>query len=106
MTTLHQWQEIERNASEDILKNYRFQLGLIRAYYDAYIFQRLNYENHLELQALNILSGAEKSGAAQAVSEAREILEKAFHEPIRPDLRQRCYELSDSLFHSIGIDRK
>lgn len=103
MTTLHQWQEIERNASEDILKNYRFQLGLIRAYYDAYIFQRLNYEKYLEQKALNVLSEAEKSGAAQAVSEAKRILEKALHEPIRPDLRQRCHALADSLFHSIGM---
>lgn len=103
MTTLHQWQDMERNASKSVLKNYRFQLGLIRAYYDAYIFQRLNYEKYLEQQALNILSRAKTDGAKKAIAEARTILEKASHELIRPDLRQRCHDLADSLFHSIGM---
>ena len=38
--TLRQWQHLEKQASPELIKNFRFQMCLLRAYYDAYIQRR------------------------------------------------------------------
>jgi hypothetical protein len=102
MNTLYQWQEMEANASDEVLANFRFQMGLIRAYYDAYIYQRLVYETELERKSLEILSGAAEQGSGDAIKGARATLAKAWEMPVTPGLRKRCHDLADSLFRSIG----
>ncbi|MBK8884935.1 MAG: hypothetical protein IPN67_22075 [Bacteroidales bacterium] len=100
--TFEQWQDMERSASENVLANPRFQSGLIRAYFDAYIQRRLIYETHLERQARNTLSQAEALGSLNAISEARNTLFLAHEKPVSKELKQRCYDLADSLFRSFG----
>jgi len=100
--TLKQWQEIEKSASEDVLGNYRFQMGLLRAYYDAYVRRRLIYETELEQRAMDVLRSAFQLGSTEAVAEAERILGKAQTEPVAQDYKRRCEELADALFHSIG----
>ncbi|MGQ9697625.1 MAG: hypothetical protein ACUVRO_06490 [Armatimonadota bacterium] len=100
--TLRQWQEMERKAPADVLDNYRFQMGLLRAYYDAYVRRRLIYETELEQKALDALRRAPEWGSLRAVSEAERILEKARTEPVAQDYRKRCEELADALFRNIG----
>ena len=39
-TTLRQFQAMEKAASPFLLRNWRFQQALYRAYYDAYVHQR------------------------------------------------------------------
>jgi len=102
MTTLHQWQQMEKSAPENVLRNFRFQEGLIRAYFDAYQYQRLIYETNLQRQAMSILSEAADKGSLKAIAEARATLEQAQDKKIMPELRQRCFALADSLFRSIG----
>src|SRR5690606_37858562 len=53
--SLQQWQEMEKNAPAEVLRNFRFQMGLIRAYFDAYQYRRLIYETELEKKARDIL---------------------------------------------------
>jgi len=100
--TLQQWQNIEKSASKEILGNFRFQMGLIRAYYDAYVFRRLVYETELEQKARDIMLSAKNKGSLTVIKEVREILSKAWIEPAMPELKERCYALADSLFKSIG----
>ncbi len=100
--TLRQWQSMEKNAPLKLLQNPRFQMGLIRAYFDDYTRQRLIYELELEQQARRALASAGKSGAVKAMRNAESLLEKAWKERILPDHQQRCYDLADSLFKSIG----
>jgi hypothetical protein len=102
MTTLHQWQDMEKNAPDEVLSNFRFQMGLLRAYYDAYIYRRLIYETELEQKALEILSQAAEKGTNYAIPEAKAVLLQAQNNPVMPELRQRCFALADSLFRSIG----
>ncbi len=102
MNTLYQWQDMEKNASDEVLSNFRFQMGLLRAYYDAYIYQRLIYETELERKSIEILSGAANEGSKASIEKARETLSRAWDNPVRPELRKRCYDLADSLFRSIG----
>jgi hypothetical protein len=100
--TLQQWQELEKNATEKILSNPRFQMGLIRAYFDAYTYRRLIYETELEQAAREVLTVAKQIGSITAMNQAKNILKKATDEPIMTDVRTRCYALADSLFRSIG----
>ena len=100
--TFEQWTDMERSASDKVLANPRFQSGLMRAYFDAYIQRRLIYETHLERQARNILSQAETKGSLDAISEARNTLLQAHEKPVSQELKQRCYALADSLFRSFG----
>ena len=100
--TLQQWQEIEKNASPEVLRNFRFQMGLIRAYFDAYQYRRLIYETKLEQEARDILSSAKSLGSNQALKNAEEILAKAWKQPVLTELKERCISLADSLFTSIG----
>lgn len=100
--TFQQWQDMEKTAPESVLSNPRFQSGLIRAYYDAYIQRRLIYETSLERQARNMLEQAVKTGSEKAISGARQTLALAHEKPVAQDLKQRCYALADSLFRSFG----
>ncbi|MCK5209468.1 MAG: hypothetical protein KAQ79_15645, partial [Cyclobacteriaceae bacterium] len=56
--TLWQWQDIEANASKSMRSNFRYQMGLIRAYFDAHVQLRLIYETDLERQARTHLSSS------------------------------------------------
>ncbi|GAB3257562.1 hypothetical protein GCM10027347_20140 [Larkinella harenae] len=100
--SLMQWQAMEKQASLPVLQNPRFQMGLIRAYYDAYIQRRLLYESELEQQARDALAQYQQKGSLVAIRQTNELLEKAWKTPIWPEYRARCFALADSLFKSIG----
>lgn len=100
--TLQQWQDMESSASTDVLANPRFQSGLIRAYFDAYIRRRLIYETDLEQQARSVLETTQSGITARTIQDARNILIQAKEKPIAQQLRNRCFALADSLFRSFG----
>lgn len=100
--TLVHWQDMERQAEPQLLRNPRFQMGLIRAYYDALIRERLIYETNLENRAKELLRNASSTRLNETIQESIEILEKTWKEPIRLDLIKKCEDLADSLFASIG----
>ncbi|MHC4537362.1 MAG: hypothetical protein ACYS6K_25770, partial [Planctomycetota bacterium] len=99
--TFLQWRQMEKQAPEQVKNNYRFQMGLMRAYYDKYIRRRLSYETELEMGAMDILRNAAEYGSLAAVDKAREKLNKAVAEPVAKDLRAKCVYLSDELFKNI-----
>lgn len=100
--TLRQWQSMEKNAPLKLQQNPRFQMGLIRAYFDSYTRQRLIYETELEQQARRALAAAGTYGAVKAMREAESVLQKAWKERILPEYQQKCNDLADSLYKSIG----
>lgn len=100
--TLLQWQALEQAAPRIVLQNPRFQMGLIRAYYDAYTRRRLLYEMSLEQQARLTLEAVEPGGSSASIRQANAILRKAVSEPILTPYRQRCFALADSLYKSTG----
>jgi hypothetical protein len=77
-------------------------MGLLRAYYDAYIKRRLFYETELEYRAYDTLREAEKIGTVAAAKQVEQILARAVSEPVAQDYRRRCEELADHLFENIG----
>lgn len=100
--TLKQWQDIERKVPEEVLNNYRFQMCLLRAYYDAYIRRRLIYETEIEREALEVLERAKELGSLKAIEYAEEILERAKTNPVSQDYKEKCWKLADELFKNIG----
>ena len=102
-TTLQQFQALERAASPAQLKNWRFQQGLFRAYYDAYTRVRLMFEKQTEQGALEALATAGAIPSLQAIASAERILDDApAHTPAQL-WRERILELGAALFQSIGM---
>ena len=102
-TALQQFQAMERDASPFDLLNWRFQQALYRAYYDAYVRQRLIHEKALEAEAMAALNRARASGALAAVEAAQAALDRIDREPAAPLLRRRTGELAEALFQSIRM---
>jgi hypothetical protein len=94
--TLRPFQDMEANATPQDKLNWRFQQGLYRAYYDAYIRHRLIYEMELESRAIDVLKNAEQLGSLA-------ILDMVEKQPVAEDLRQRVFELAEALFQSIRM---
>jgi len=101
--TLELWQAIEKKADDKVRGNWRYQMGLYRAYYDAYLQRKLAIETRLEHEALSQLARAPQIGAVRAAHDAREILGRIDFDPAAPKLRKRIEELGEDLFESIGM---
>ena len=100
--TLAQWRRLEKVLTDFSKGQYRFEMGLLRAYYDAYTKRRLIYETELEMRARDVLRMAAESGSRQAMERAAGILARASTERVATDYRARCLALTDSLFEKIG----
>jgi hypothetical protein len=100
--TLSRFQDLERRASPEVLKNWRFQQALYRAYYDAYERARLIYETNLEERAMDALRQAKKTGSLAAIDAAEKLLDQA-EARVATDLRERVVQLADDLFASIQM---
>ena len=103
LTTLAQFQDMERSASPQVRLNWRFQQALYRAYYDAYVRSRLIYETFLEEQAMQKLRDAARIGSLTAMNEAEAMLEQAVTRPVATAWRARVFELAEALFQSVRM---
>lgn len=100
--TLQQWQDIEHRAPKDVLNNYRFQMGLLRAYYDAYVQRRLLHEKETEERVLDVLRSATRHDADASVRLAKIIFLKDTALKRESFWREKCFALSQALFQNIG----
>jgi hypothetical protein len=102
-TTLSQLRELERSAPPRVRQNWRFQQALYRAYYDAYLRERLLAETALEARAVEALRRANELGSDLAMSRASGVLERSLTEPPSPDRRGRVFSLAEALFQSVHM---
>lgn len=100
--TLASWQALEKTAPR-LQSNWRWQMCLLRANYDAYDRHRLLYETQLEAQANDVLARTASLGADVAMERAATILNRAATDRVTPQLRTRIIELCEKLFQSIGL---
>ncbi len=100
--TLTLWQKLERDAPE-LRGNWRWQLCLLRAYYDAWDRHRLIYESELEREANQVLADAKTRGADAAMDAALAVLQRATSAPVKVELRTRIVDLCADLFKSIKL---
>src|SRR5262245_30686309 len=103
--TLRQWQALEEKLPAE-RRDWRFDMHLMRAYYDAYTRHRLLYETDLEKQALEALASAGAGGVAQALNQARKILNRATTELVHKDWYEKLDALAESLFQRIGYQTR
>jgi hypothetical protein len=101
--TLRQFQDLERAATPRDRANWRFQQALYRAYYDAYVAERLLYETGLEDRAMEVLRKAGELGSLAAIEKAGAILDRAVTHRVAADRRARVSELAEALFQSIRM---
>ena len=101
--TLQQFQALEHTAAPRDLQNWRFQQALYRAYYDAYVRQRLVAERALEAEAMAQLARARHVGSRVTVEAAAAALERTVAAPATVALRTRVGELAEALFQSIHM---
>lgn len=101
--TLHRFQEMEKVATPQNKRNWRFQQALYRAYYDAYVALRLRHEREAEQQALAALSNAEQTGWQEALQRAEAALAPSGPAPDGEALRTRIHALAEALFQSIRM---
>ncbi|MBL8849863.1 MAG: hypothetical protein JNG89_09270, partial [Planctomycetaceae bacterium] len=95
--TLERWQGLEA-AHPELKDDWRWQMLLTRAYYDAYQQARLEYETQLEQDAYAGLNDDNGRTPTEAIRAARATLARAESEPARPELRNRLIELFDDLY--------
>jgi hypothetical protein len=101
--TLVEWQKLEKRAPQ-LEGNWRWQMCLLRANYDAYVRRRLINETNLEEKAMAILAKVGILGSAdKTMKNAALMLDNAVAHNASPDLRARIIDLCDELFHSIGL---
>ncbi len=101
-STLKLWQVLESRAPE-LAGNWRWQLLLLRAHYDAYTRRRLLREEALEREAMAVLSKAHALGPEAAMEECLRIVRRAEEEPVSQELRKRIVDLCEDLFQSLGL---
>jgi hypothetical protein len=100
--TLALWEGLEKQAPA-LAGNWRWQMCLLRAVYDAYIRHRLIYESALAEEANAILAEASSRGSRAAIADATTVLGRVETEPARRDLRERIETLCEALFRSIAL---
>jgi hypothetical protein len=96
------WNGLEKQAPA-LEGNWRWQMCLVRAVYDAYTRHRLIYEDALAEEASAKLAEAPAKGSTAAIAAATAVLRRAVTEPVRPDLRARIDQLCEALFRSISL---
>ncbi|MHC4617476.1 MAG: PA14 domain-containing protein [Planctomycetota bacterium] len=101
--TLRMFQAMEHHATPQEKLNWRFQLALYRAYYDAYTRRRLIYETELEERAMEVLLMAGELGSLTALDKAESILNEAETKKVGTAWRARTFELAEALFQSIRM---
>lgn len=101
--TLAAFQKLEQAATPQDLLNWRFQQVLYRAYYDAFLRERLIAETAQRDAAMNVLRQARATGVRIAVDRAQEILARAVLTPVARDRRTRVNELAEALYQSIRM---
>ncbi|MFO1021325.1 MAG: hypothetical protein U0903_11600 [Planctomycetales bacterium] len=99
-TTLQQFQKMERQAGPKDLMNWRFQHALYRAYYDAWLRDRLISETAQRSTAADLLRRAKPLGSQLAMNQAEAVLDQAKLQMVSPDRRNRVNELAEALFQS------
>jgi hypothetical protein len=100
--TFSHWQVLEENNPQ-LVDNWRWQMLVLRAYYDVYLRRRLLYEQSLEEEAYTVLQDLDAGNLEGKLDQALKVVQKADTEPIEGQIRGRITELCDRLFHSIGL---
>ena len=99
--TLNLFRHIERVAPEAVRNNWRVQLALYRAWFDAYEQRRARAESRRESAALKLLSRARRLGSGRALEAAEQTLRPRDRKLMA--MRAHVGALGGALFNSIRL---
>lgn len=100
--TYTHWNNLAKRFPQ-LADNWRWQMNLLRATYDAYVRRRLLHEEALEREANAALRTARQQGSDSAMQQAADILNRAVAKQAAPQLRARIVHLCEVLYQSIGL---
>ncbi len=101
--TLRLWQDLERRAPQ-LRSSWRWQMCLVRAYYDAHLQARLRFERRQEERANEILLRAGSGiSAGEAMQSALAALRLPHPDPAVAQWGARIAALYEDLFQSIQL---
>ena len=98
----------QANSTGSLQTNWRMQMYLYRAYYDAYVQARFQSQTQCVQQAKEILAQMSQSGSRAAIDRARKALlsvggaQGDSDEPAA--LKQTCLSLFDAMNKSVGVE--
>lgn len=98
--TLAHWQDIEKQLPQAARSNWRLQLPLLRANYDAYLQRRLARHLEIEVAAIEALRAAPQVGPAEAIAQSRKALAQVEGDDTARLLRSRIVELGRLLYET------
>lgn len=101
-TTFEFWKRLELENPQ-LLTNWRWEMLVLRSYYDTYQHRRKIYEQKLEKQANKILGSASEIGSEKAMSMALDLVNQADTKPRNTDIHQKIVKYCDDLFKTIGL---
>lgn len=101
-TTLTAWKVLEKEYPS-LEGNWRWQMNLLRAYYDSYTRGRFIYETQLEEEVNQTLSKALTMGGDAAILKANTILAKTETQPVMTEIHSRIVDLCQALYKSVSL---
>ena len=101
--TLDHWKGIASRNGAKLDSNWRLQMYLMRAYYDAYLQIKVAQEKQYESDAYQALARAKQDGAEKAIIAARESLAQIDAKKPAPEYRAEIEKLCAMLFKTIGM---
>lgn len=100
--TFSRWQQLEK-AYPRLQENWRWQMLLLRAYYDTYTKRRKLYEQGLEKEANRLLEEAPAIGSEKSMERALEKINEADKVNIASSLRKKIDDYCEALYRSVGL---
>ncbi|WP_298652542.1 hypothetical protein [uncultured Proteiniphilum sp.] len=100
--TFLRWQQLEE-AYPRLQNDWRWQMLLLRTYYDTYTKRRKLYEQGLEREASKLLEQSPAIGSEKAMELALEKVNEADRVNTAPLLRKKIEEYCEALYHSVGL---
>lgn len=97
------WKALESGTPALNKDNWRWQMLLLRAYYDTYTRRRLLYERESEKSVNEMLLQATTENLNQLIGKVRNELSLPDAQKVAPDLRRRIEALCDDLYRTTGF---
>lgn len=96
------WTRLERRYPQLANRNWRFEMALLRAYYDRYVQLKLQAESAGQAAVLRSLRSGSSDPVA-AANRAIRALRNLKRQEVAPSIKSRLLELGQQLFDNIGM---
>lgn len=101
--TWQKFQAMGRKGGQTLRANWRFQMAMFRAACDAYVKERLAYEQELEHTAMRLVRQAPEYGSLTVLDAAQAMLDHGLTNPVASELQEQINVLGNDLFQSIRM---